>query len=123
MINAKTEFLQAVGDYKVIGAKIDIQESSESSFVLKLNYTNNDWNNFLDFLDQEYDSGFGTQTLYGIIFCDDGIWLTREEYDGSEWWVIHNYPDLTEHFDTKDVIIYNRNKKLKILDEIIDLNY
>ena len=51
MINAKTEFLQAVGDYKVIGAKIDIQESSESSFI------------------------------------------------------------------------YNRNKKLKILDEIKDLNY
>lgn len=46
------------------------------------------------------------QTLYGIIFCDDKIWLTREEYNGSEWWVIHIYPDLTEHFDTKDINIY-----------------
>jgi hypothetical protein len=117
MRNAKKEFLQEIVNYKVIGAKIDIYGQS---FELKLNYTKNDWDIFLNFLDQDYDSGYGGQNLYGTIFCDDGIWLTRGVYDGAEWWDIHCYPDLNEYFDKNDVVVYNRKKKLKMLEEIKD---
>jgi hypothetical protein len=40
----------------------------------------------LNDLDFEYDSGYGQQELYGIVWLTDGSWLSREEYDGSEWW-------------------------------------
>jgi len=45
-------------------------------------------------LDREYDSGFGTQYLDGIVWFDDGSWATREEYDGSERWRLHRRPEL-----------------------------
>jgi hypothetical protein len=37
--------------------------------------------------------------LYGNIYCIDKItnepvWLTRGEYDGSEWWDINRIPNI-----------------------------
>ena len=40
----------------------------------------------LSLLNVEYDDGYGSQELEGIVLFDDGTWLEREEYDGSEWW-------------------------------------
>lgn len=34
----------------------------------------------------------GGQELYGIIAFNDGTWLDRGEYDGSEWWQKHSFP-------------------------------
>ena len=39
-----------------------------------------------------YNSGFGGQELFGNVWFDDGTWLSREEYDGSEWYTV-NYVD------------------------------
>lgn len=38
----------------------------------------------------EYDSGYGSQQIAEdlIVYFDEGDWLEREEYDGSEWWKI-----------------------------------
>ena len=51
----------------------------------------------LDDLDFDYDSGFGTQYLFGTVYCKDSnnhpVWLTRGEYDGSEWWDINTIPE------------------------------
>ena len=44
------------------------------------------------FLDREYYSGYGSQDLFGTVWLSDGTWLTRGEYDGSEWWVHHARP-------------------------------
>ena len=38
-------------------------------------------------LDFEYDSGYGTQHLYGTVWLSDGTWFERREYDGSERWM------------------------------------
>jgi hypothetical protein len=34
----------------------------------------------------EYDSGYGSQEVGGVIVFNDGTWMERREYDGSEWW-------------------------------------
>ena len=40
----------------------------------------------------EYYDGYGMQELYGVIVFNDHSWLTRGEYDGSEWWQKHTEP-------------------------------
>jgi hypothetical protein len=40
----------------------------------------------------DYDDGYGMQELYGVIVFNDHSWLTRGEYDGSEWWQKHVEP-------------------------------
>jgi hypothetical protein len=73
---------------------------------------------FLNFLDREYDDGYGGQQLHGYIFCEDGIWFDRGEYDGSEWWNRNKYPRLTEFFDESVVLRYERTKKLKNIKKL-----
>ena len=50
----------------------------------------------LDAIDVLYDSGYGSQRLFGLVLFNDNTWLSREEYDGSEWW-IHNIPPTVEY--------------------------
>jgi hypothetical protein len=89
MSNAKQELLEAVKDTaKIKCASIAHRrwEDEASKKVLKLNHTNDEYNEFLNSLDFEYDSGYGGQELYGTVWLEDGTWLSRGEYDGSEWW-------------------------------------
>ena len=59
-------------------------------------------------------------SFYGtIIYCKDGYWIDRGEYDGSEWYNIHKYPDLREVFDEIDVLKYYRREKLKNIENNI----
>ena len=118
-INAKIEFLDTTRSFKVIAADIsfngwdhDDDDYINCSFKLKPLYNSNDYDKFLKFLDREYDNGFGGQQLYGIIYCEKGVWMDRGEYDGSEWWDINKYPDLIKSFDESDVIKYERREKL-----------
>jgi hypothetical protein len=48
---------------------------------------------FWNALDFEYDQGFGAQHLHGTVWLTNHRWLTRGEYDGSEWWDLHVYPE------------------------------
>lgn len=50
----------------------------------------------LDILNFNYDSGYGSQELYGIVLFNDKTWLSREEYDGSEWWIYNITPSIEE---------------------------
>lgn len=89
MLNAKKELLEAVKDTaKIKCASISNGrwEDEAIKIVLKLNHTNDEYNEFLNSLDFEYDSGYGGQELYGTVWLEDGTWLSRGEYDGSEWW-------------------------------------
>jgi hypothetical protein len=102
MTNAKEEFLIHTKNLKVICAKIQIDKSDYGRggniYILKQNYTPEEYQKFLTDLDQEYDSGYGSQQLFGNVWCEDGIWLERHEYDGAENWEIKSYPqiDLSE---------------------------
>lgn len=71
-------------------------ESGEhiQNFELKVNHTEEEFESFLKSLEFVYDSGFGAQELFGTIWLDDGTWCTRGEYDGSEWWVHNQLPEI-----------------------------
>jgi hypothetical protein len=110
--NAKEEFKRITNGLKVISATIWKEEyDKETNFIdLLEGYGLEDYNKFLDKLDFSYDNGYGRQNLFGFIGCDNGIWFDREEYDGSEWWARHEYPNIDE-------IIKNR-----VLDKLEGLN-
>jgi hypothetical protein len=57
-----------------------------------LGYSEEDYDKFLSEIDFTYDDGFGSQELFGVIWCTEGEWFERGEYDGSEWWEKNVYP-------------------------------
>lgn len=65
---------------------------------LKVGYSSEDFENFLDQIDFEYDNGFGCQELFGTIWYEDGTWSSRGEYDGSEWWEYNSCPKIPKEF-------------------------
>ena len=114
--NAKEEYLNITKDYIITAAYISFNDYVDDTFKLKPLYTKDEYDNFLKFLDREYHSGYGGQELFGLIYCEDGVWIKREEYDGSEWWNVMKYPDLRETFDEVDVLKYYRREKLKNIE-------
>ena len=97
MENAKKELLEDlenkpkvlcawVGMYEIYDYDDDGNSKYKKLFELKTNHTENDFNSFLELLNFDYDSGFGGQELFGYIWFEDGSWMERSEYDGSEWW-------------------------------------
>lgn len=86
MINAKTELLNELHDIgkslqDVAACRLSYESYSDDS-DMSVKGTGIP----LSSLDFEYDNGFGSQHLYGTILFKDNTWLSREEYDGSEWW-------------------------------------
>ena len=43
--------------------------------------------------------------------------MNRGEYDGSEWWDVHTYPNLKEYFGEVSALKYERFKKLENLNQ------
>jgi hypothetical protein len=92
MRNAKQELQEILKDKAKIKCAIIYNgdywggEDERPEFRLPLNYTDADLVNYYNSLDFEYDSGFGGQELFGTVWLEDGTWLSRGEYDGSEWW-------------------------------------
>lgn len=99
MTNAKEEFLGHIEGLKVKCAKISRElywehESEHLKSLLKVGYTEEGYNNFLKSLDFQYDSGYGSQQVFGTIWFEDGTWSERGEYDGSEWWEHNKLPEI-----------------------------
>lgn len=46
------------------------------------------WSRFKEVANFEYDAGYGGNEIASdlVIVFKDGTWLSRAEYDGSEWW-------------------------------------
>lgn len=103
MTNAKEEFLHCTEKHaRVKCAHISLEDYGEeltthdSTIVLKLNYSEQDFKDFLNKLDFHYDKGYGIQHVYGTVWLEDGTWLSRGEYDGSEWWQHNVCPEINE---------------------------
>lgn len=62
---------------------------------LKVGYSQEEYNKFMESLDFEYDAGYGMQELYGTVWLENG-WLERSEYDGSEWWAFKTRPEIPD---------------------------
>ena len=63
-------------------------------FELKINHTEEEFQSFLNSLNFDYDSGYGCQELFGTVWLEDGTWCTRGEYDGREWWIHNQLPEI-----------------------------
>ena len=62
-------------------------------FVLHVGHSTGEKTDFDEFMDRCYDNGYGGQELFGTVWFSDHRWADRGEYDGSEWWNIHAFPD------------------------------
>ena len=71
-------------------------EIISKEIILKVNYSNVEYETFLKELDFEYDNGYGILELSGLVWFDDNSWLERREYGGSEWWEYKQYPEIPE---------------------------
>jgi hypothetical protein len=74
----------------------DEEQSSNNEFNLKMIYSAEDYDKFMESLDFEYDNGYGLQELYGTVWFSDGTWLERWEYDGSEGWCHQSLPAIPD---------------------------
>jgi len=99
MANAKEELLVDTRNLTIKCAEIwkgDEYDDERVFIDLKVGYSKEDWESFLKQLDFKYDAGYGKQKLYGTVWLDNGEWLDRDEYDGSEWWVRRKVPAIPE---------------------------
>lgn len=96
IMNAKTELIKILGAKKIKCASITYGNFiiKEKKINLKVDYSEDQLSEFLSLLDFEYNEGFGTQELDGIVWLEDGTWLSRGEYDGSEWWNHNQLPEI-----------------------------
>lgn len=99
-MNAKKELMDILGPHfpNVICAHITYNPLDKDgvSCILKEGFTEADLDRFFDELNFDYDNGYGAQELYGTVWLNKGAWLTRGEYDGSEWWQWHQYPSIPD---------------------------
>jgi CRISPR/Cas system-associated endonuclease/helicase Cas3 len=88
-MNAKKELLE----------HIEYREVKYVRAILERSYDNRETiegtlDEVLPKLDFDYDSGYGSQYMEGVIWYSDGTWSERGEYDGSEWWEHRECPSL-----------------------------
>jgi hypothetical protein len=104
MTNAKDELLsQLVGKASIKCARISRGDDRYydpewdlpvTLVALKVGYSEQEYLQFLEQLNFKYNSGFGGQELFGTVWLSDGTWLSRGEYDGSEWWDYNKLPEI-----------------------------
>lgn len=106
--NAKEEFLSSISTRPVKCAEIvyapsslwemdDEEAPKQKSINLKVGYNETAWEEFLEQLDFDYDAGYGGQELFGRVwFSSSNEWMTRAEYDGSEWWQVNCKPEIPD---------------------------
>lgn len=71
----------------------------EKIIRLPLNWSNDEWVNFLKNLNFNYAGDeYGDQEMYGYVWFKDGSWLERYEYDGREEWHFKSVPDINKFF-------------------------
>ena len=107
-MNLLEETLEIIERYDKTPDDIDYinmpaMESSDESYELSnITYFNDDkedaWKIFSEFAEEhfsDYDNGYGGQEVPRIcIIFKDSNWLSRGEYDGSEWWVYNQTPEI-----------------------------
>lgn len=52
------------------------------------------WDDFSQIANIEYDNGYGGNEIDGrLVIVGTDWWLSRGEYDGSEWWNFNRKPE------------------------------
>lgn len=97
-MNAKDEFLEHINNREILCCSITLTIEGylyrSNIHNLHVGYSKAEYIEFIKSIDNEYDSGFGSQNLIGTIWYKDMTWSSRNEYDGSEWWVYYKVPEI-----------------------------
>jgi hypothetical protein len=105
-MNAKKELLGHIeGLFRVKCIQVDTLEKSafgdlSMSALLKIGYTQDAFQNFLSWLDFDYDNS--QKSIEGFIWYEDGTYSKRVVFEGSECW---NW-DSTSFIDCPEVPKY-----------------
>lgn len=99
--NARDEFVHHVNKQELLAALVYFNdgkkvEKEKKLFTLYRDFTVEEKEEFLNNLNFNYDSGWGSQKLFGTIWYKDGTFSERSEYDGSEWWTHYSCPPVPE---------------------------
>lgn len=89
MINARQEFEEFIKGVKAPVLCATVLRSVDPMSAKGLQYDltqEGSLEKFLESIDFDYDNGFCSQVLFGLIWFDDGSWADRIEYDGQEEW-------------------------------------
>lgn len=83
-MNLLEETLETLKDLKKEESDVIAVINQEKSFS---------WEQFKSIAGIEYSSGFGSQEInQWLQIVGNNWWLERNEYDGSEWWILKEYP-------------------------------
>lgn len=87
-MNAKEELISfCVNIVDLAGIKCARITYKKKRIYLKINYSKEDWQKFMNELDFEYENSYAQEELYGYVWLCDGSWLERVgEYDASDRW-------------------------------------
>lgn len=97
MCNAKQEFIEHTADLAVKCAEIYFYGEEDKPHLLRIGYSQEEYESFLEAINYDYNDGYGGQVLYGTIWYVGGTWSERGEYDGSEWWEYRKMPKIPKH--------------------------
>jgi hypothetical protein len=127
-MNAKQEFLDIIEDIEVLCAVIDVKGDQfdkpylqnytmpvvkSKHLILPINFSKEEYENFLNELNFKYDNSWGHWYMNGTIWLKNGRWIERLEYDGSEWWKLVQAPNIPkECFPKEDKVDYNKNNNI-----------
>ena len=88
MINAREELLKQAEGKAVEYVRVRFYHKKEGRVKTVEGYLEE----VLPELDFNYDNGYGSRFLDGIIWYHDGSWSERAEYDGKQWWTYKQRP-------------------------------
>ena len=76
---------------------------SAPAILLREGHTPEEYEEFLAKLGFDYDSGYGMQEILGTVWLmKEHTWLSRGEYDGSEWWEYNECPSIPDNLKRED---------------------
>jgi hypothetical protein len=87
-MTSKQELLNLIDPNNILCASIEYSRSAflykndGKKFSLKQNHTKEELDGFLNSIDFK----FGSYYLRGFVWLNDGSWLAKVNYDGTEWW-------------------------------------
>lgn len=115
-MNFKRETLEAIERSRHTIEDVMFIGSSDGKYRMTMD-------KFLQVSDFEYDDGYGSPKIAQdlIIYFKDKTYITREEYDGSEWWQINNvnvYSEDDDYVDFDKLKVNPRQIGWKTVEEI-----
>ena len=118
-MNAKEEFLEITEGLEVKCVEIQLynNERISTKTTLAVNYTQDEYDKFLEDIDKEYDSVYGLQELYGTIWLKNGDWIDRYEYDGSERWELRTAPPIPNYLQSNEDIVTINGVEYQFIEE------